>query len=148
MHATAIALLLLVPRALPSPAPDNPFCLLIMDAESLVCTPCLDPLLRLCRALPAFIQEKCVLGILVPGGSAQTSDDSPHIRIIRKKLSGLMQANDLRFPVLVDSSRVFGDLTARGPAAVLFDRDRRFIKRYALPLSSRQEEELLGFLLK
>jgi len=148
MRAAGIAAFLFFLGARPSAALGDAFCLLVMDAESLVCTPCLDPLVRLCRGLPAFIQEERVLGILVPGGSAQSSDDSPHIRIIQKKLSGLMQANDLRFPVLVDRSRVFAELAAGSAAVVLFDRNRRLIKRYSLPLSSRQQEELIDFLLR
>ena len=148
MCVAAFSLLLLILGVLPSAAFGDTFCLLVMDSESLVCSPCLDPLLRLCRALPVLVQEERVLGVLVPRGPAQGSEDSPHIRIIEKKLSGLMQANDLRFPVLVDRFRVFGDLTGRGSAAVLFDRDRRLMKKYILPLSSRQLEELLDALLQ
>jgi hypothetical protein len=146
MKSAGLALFFLL-SVLPTASLDGKFCLLMMDAESLLCTPCLEPLLRFCRALPDVVQEERVQGIVVFGGSRRDSGDNIHVRILKKKMAGFIQANSLKFSVYFDEYQVFKGLAPKGISAILFNQDRLSIKKYIFPLDPGQLDELLSLLL-
>lgn len=121
-------------------------CWILMDMTSFQCAACLEPLLALCRALPARIQEEKVLGILVDeeaGGAAGPESRPP---ILLKKWRGLCKAHDIRFPAVVDEDSIFRDCLNGAILVLLVHEARSVLAAFPLPLKAGQMEEIIGIL--
>ncbi len=124
------------------------FCWVIMDIESFFCSPCLQPLLDFCRALPAVVQEERVRGILVSHAPGAGDRDGRRRLIVQKKWLGFRLANDIRFSAVMDDSRFFSGFSKAGFLILLFDEDAQSLKCYPLPIGPAQIGEIISHLLK
>lgn len=66
------------------------------------------------------------------------------MKIIEKKLRGFIQANEIKFPVLIDRFKIFKDLGEEGTAVIIFDGERKTIKKYVFPLRHGQKQEIMN----
>ena len=124
---------------------DRSCCWVIMDIESFYCAPCLEPLLDLCRALPARVQEERVRGILVYGSSGGERSEL-RSRIVLKKWQGFRKAHDIRFSAVADAESFFRGFLKDGIVILLFQEERSVLAFYMLPLKSGQLEEIVEIL--
>ncbi|GAG37071.1 unnamed protein product, partial [marine sediment metagenome] len=67
-------------------------------------------------------------------------------RIAEKKLRGFVAANNIKFPILIDKFHVFNGLAEEGTVVMVFDWNRKMVKRYVFPLNKGQIEEIFKFL--
>ena len=120
----------------------------IMDFSILMCPPCLDSFLNFYHELAGWTEEGIIGGILVLD---KLEKDTPEkdllFRVAEKKVRGFAIANNIRCPILIDSSAVFGDFTDGRTALILFDRIRNRVRKYNLPLKSSQKREILEALI-
>ncbi|MGB8952509.1 MAG: hypothetical protein WCC06_07570 [Candidatus Aminicenantales bacterium] len=131
-----------------SPAVEKKFCFILIDYDSLFCSPCLDLFLRFCNAIPVSVQESAVRGVVVYSDQSQQENSDIRERIMSKKIEGFIRANHIKFPVVVDHSHVFSPLKGGGTTAFLFDLERKVVNKYGFPLKPKELEEILSRLLK
>lgn len=119
--------------------------MVIVDSESFMCTPCLEPILDLNQCFPLKCQGKRVLGIIVLRERGKEADRDEQRRILEKKLRGFIKANQIKFPILVDHMCIFREMVSSGPCVVLLDPMSRSLSMYMFPLNSRDKEKIVKF---
>jgi hypothetical protein len=117
-----------------------------MDIEAFYCGPCLEPLLALCRALPARVQEERVRGILVYGAAGREHSELRSL-IVLKKWQGFRKAHDIRFSAVADTGPFFRGFLRDGIVILVVHEARSVLASYALPLKPGQLEEIVEALL-
>jgi len=122
-------------------------CWVLMDIESFYCAPCLEPLLALCRALPARVQEDRILGVLVYEAAGGSERSELRSRIVLKKWQGFRKTHDIRFPAVVDTGPFFRGFLKDGIVVLLAHEGRNVLLSYSLPLKAGQLEEIVETLL-
>jgi len=125
---------------------DKKLLLFILDFQDFSCFTCLDSFLGLYRILPMRFKTSNAWGILVVKNS-EGKENRP-FRIAEKKLKGFVQANHITFPILVDRSRIFGELAEHGSGVYLFDGTRKTARRYDFPLTGEEFEEIFVNLME
>ncbi len=85
------------------------------------------------------------MGVLVYQVSDDNEDRPGFERVIEGRLRGLIISSNIRFPFLYDKFHVFEGMDLEGATIILFDRSRKLLKKYALPLTREQIEEVLSF---
>jgi hypothetical protein len=120
----------------------------VIDAETFFCSPCLERFLDFCRSLPEDTLRDRVRGVLVFSSEEDQEESEIQSRIIAKKLRGFLRAQGIPFPVILDYSHIFDSLTKDAPCFLLLDAGRLLLKKYLLPLSAGQGEEIREALQK
>ena len=121
------------------------FILLIIDEQSLFCPLCLEIFQNFCDLLHSSGQDAQAMGVLVYQVSDNDEDREGSEKIIEKRLRGLIIGSNIRFPFLYDKFHIFEGLDLEGATVILFDRSRKLLKKYTLPLTHEQKEEVLSF---
>jgi len=121
------------------------FILLIVDDQSLFCPLCLEIFQNFCDLLRSSGLDEQAMGVLVYQVSDNDEDRQRYEKIIEKRLRGLIIGSNIRFPFLYDEFHIFEGMDLEGAAVILFDRSRKLLRKYALPLMPEQKEEVLSF---
>lgn len=122
----------------------------IMDFSILMCPPCLDSFLNFYHELAGWTEEGIVRGILVLDKlelEKDTLEKELLFKVAEKKVRGFAIANNIRCPILIDSSALFRDFANGRTALILFDRIRNRVRKYNLPLRPGQKREILEALI-
>lgn len=120
-------------------------CWVLIDFDSMFCSPCLAPLLEFCRSLPRPIREESVRGILIYGRRTPEGASGAYDRVVRKKMQGFVKANDLGFKVFLDERHLFNGLVGSNAEVLVFDDKQQIVHKYVLPLRPQERNELLEF---
>ena len=118
--------------------------LFVFDFESLSCPFCLDSFKSFFEALQSNGMQNSAVGVLSfrdPGG-AET--DERYTRIVEKKLRGFILGNAIEFPILLDKFHIFDGMNLKEPAIFLFDISKDVLKKYSLPKTKKQLEEIFN----
>lgn len=118
------------------------FFLVVFDFESFSCPLCLDSFKNFCEALQSKGQEDSAVGILTyrnPEGEKAVDD---YTKIIEKKLRGFTIGNNIEFPILLDKFHIFNGTSLKGTGVILIDASKGILKRYTLPLTKKQLDEI------
>jgi hypothetical protein len=121
------------------------FILLIIDDQSLFCPLCLENFQNFCDLLRSSGLDEQAMGVLVYQVSDNDEDRQGFEKIIEKRLRGLIIHSNIRFPFLYDEFHIFEGMELEGAAVILFDLSRKLLKKYSLPLTHEQKEEVLSF---
>ena len=116
--------------------------LLIIDFGDFMCFSCLESFLQFCYSLPHQFQDQYVWGVVIFEGNIGSESEDIAIKIVEKKIRGFRMANRVRFPILVDSSRIFSSLVGKGTTVVILKGEAQEVKRYIFPLSREQIAEI------
>ena len=116
--------------------------LLIIDFGDFMCFSCLESFLQFCYSLPHQFQDQYVCGVVIFEGNIGSESEDIAIKIVEKKIRGFRKANRVRFPILVDRSRIFSSLAGKGTTVVILKGEDQEIKRYIFPLSREQIAEI------
>jgi hypothetical protein len=130
-----------------APGMDRCRCWILLDIESFYCAPCLEPLLDLCRALPARVQEDRVLGVLVYEAAGGSERSELRSRIVLKKWQGFRKTHDIRFPAVADTGPFFRGFLKDAIVVLLAHEGRNVLLSYSLPLQAGQLDEIVEILL-
>ena len=125
---------------------DKKLLLFILDFQDFSCMTCLDSFLELYRRLPMRFRTSNAWGILIVKNSE--GQENRIFGIAEKKLKGFVQANHILFPIVVDRSRIFGELEEQGSGVFLLDGMGKNARRYNFPLSGEEFEEILVSLME
>jgi len=120
--------------------------LMIIDFESFFCLPCTETFLDFCQSLPPFVQEENLWGVLIYKGQKKSEDNKTQIRVIEKKLRGFIQANSIRFPIILDNFHIFSEVTKGKTAVILFDQEAKILRKFSFPLKGKQRDEIINLL--
>ena len=116
----------------------------VIDFSMLMCSPCLESFLNFYHELSGWTKEGIIEGILVLDKlETDTAEKGLLFRIAEKKVRGFAIANNIRCPILIDSSAVFRDFADGRTALILFDRIQNHVRKYNLPLEPGQKKEIL-----
>ena len=121
------------------------FILLIVDYQSLFCPLCLEIFQDFCDLLHSSGQEAYASGVLVYKDTDNDGDNERIEKIIEKQLKGLIIGSNIRFPFLYDKFHILERLDVERATIILFDRSRKLLKKYTLPLTLQQKEEVFSF---
>ena len=123
--------------------PDKKF-LLIIDMGFINCSLCLQSFTKFIETINANGLEKSVLGILVFYKEEDELISEKNIQIIEKQLRGFISGNNIKFPIVLDRNGVFSDLNldSSDTALILFDIQKKVIKKYKFPLTKEQLNEI------
>ncbi len=118
--------------------------LLIIDMGFINCSLCLQSFTKFIETINANEIEKSVLGILIFHKDEDELSSEIDIQIIEKQLRGFISGNNIKFPIILDKNGVFSDLNLdlSDTALILFDIQKRVIKKYKFPLSNEQLNEI------
>jgi len=83
-----------------------------------------------------------VWGVVVFEGNIGSESEDIAVNIVEKKIRGFRMANRVRFPILVDRSRIFSSLAGKGTTVVILKGEAQEVKRYIFPLSPEQMAEI------
>ncbi len=120
------------------------FAIVLIDADSLACSPCGAALMEFCRAVPPDVQEDRVVGVLTFREGVEP--DLRRARIARTRWNGYSRANDIRFPVTVDETHALDRLSEEGTTVLLFDISTGNLKRWTAPFSPGALQEMTRYL--
>lgn len=114
--------------------------LLIIDSGFLNCSLCLQSFTKFIEAINANGLEKSVLGVLIFDSEENKLSSERDIQIIEKQLRGFISGNSIRFPIILDRNGVLSNLNldSSDTALVLFDIQKKTIKKYKFPLTKEQ----------
>jgi hypothetical protein len=118
--------------------------LVIFDFESLSCPLCLDSFKNFCEALQSKGQENSAVGILTYKNPEDEKAHDNYTKIIEKKLRGFIIGNNIEFPILLDKFHIFEGMNLKEAAIFLFDFSKGMLKKYTLPLTKKQLEEIFS----
>jgi hypothetical protein len=123
--------------------PDKEF-LLIIDMGFINCSLCLQSFTKFIETINANELEKSVLGILIYYKEENELNAEKNIKIIEKQLRGFISGNNIKFPIILDRNGVFSDLNLdlSDTALILFDIQKKVIKKYKFPLTKEQLNEI------
>ncbi len=118
--------------------------LLIIDMGFINCSLCLQSFTKFIETINANGLEKSVLGILIFYKEENELISEKNIQIIEKQLRGFISGNDIKFPIVLDRNGVFNDLNldSSDTALILFDIQKKVIKKYIFPLTKEQLNEI------
>jgi hypothetical protein len=122
------------------------FLIYIIDFNDFMCMSCLNSFLEFYHILPPPFQNERSLGILVDDHQNQQKNRSKSQKIIKKKLTGFIKANQIGFPIFIDSSGIFKYLSDNGTAVIIFSEALEMSRTYTFPLSFREKEEIFNTL--
>ncbi len=119
--------------------PDKKF-LLIIDMGFINCSLCLQSFTDFIEIINANELEKSVIGVLIFEREENELNAEKNIQIIKKQLRGFISGNNIKFPIILDKNGVFSDLNldSSDTALILFDIQKKVIKRYEFPLTKGQ----------
>ena len=120
--------------------------LMIIDFQSFFCLPCTETFLDFCQSLPPIIQEEALWGVIIYKGQKKIEDNKTQTRVVEKKLRGFIQANDIRFPLILDSFHIFHEISEGKTAIILFDQKAKIVRKILFPLNEKQRDEIINFL--
>jgi hypothetical protein len=123
-------------------------CWIVLDLDSLSCSPCLEPLLDFRRVLPERVQEERIMAVLVTGRSSGDETGRRRATIARKKWQGYSKANGIRFAGVVDEAGFFRAPLQAAAVLLLFDRENGRLKAYPFPLRPGQIDEIMAVLIR
>jgi len=123
--------------------PDKEF-LLIIDMGFINCSLCLQSFTKFIETINSSGLEKSVLGILIYYKEENELNAEKNIKIIEKQLRGFISGNNIKFPIILDKNGVFSDLNLdlSDTALILFDIQKKVIKKYKFPLTKEQLNEI------
>ncbi len=123
--------------------PDKKY-LLIIDMGFINCSLCLQSFTKFIETINANELEKSVLGILIFDKEEDELSSEIDIQIIEKQLRGFISGNNIKFPIVLDRNGVFNDLNldSSDTALILFDIQKKIIKKYKFPLTKEQLSEI------
>ena len=126
-----------------NPIPDKKF-LLIIDMGFINCSLCLQSFTKFIETINSSGLEKSVLGILIFYKEEDELSSEIDIQIIEKQLRGFISGNNIKFPIILDKNGVFSDLNLdlSDTALILFDIQKKVIKKYKFPLTKEQLNEI------
>jgi len=118
--------------------------LLIIDSGFLNCSLCLLPFTKFIETINANGLEKSVLGVLILDKEEDELSSERDIQIIEKQLRGFISGNNIKFPIILDRNGVFSDmfLDSGDTALILFDIQKKIVKKYKFPLTKEQLNEI------
>jgi len=134
-----------LPAAAGESFPGGRFALVLIDVDSLSCSPCSAPLETLCRAVPPSVQEERIIGILTYQDGR--TPDPKRAGIVRTKWTGYSRAGGIRIRASVDEAHVFNRMNGEGITVLLLDPSAGIIKRWAPPFPPGAVEAIVRFLL-
>ena len=117
---------------------------LIIDMDFINCSLCLQSFTKFIETINANELEKSVLGILIFHEDEDELSSEIDIQIIEKQLRGFISGNNIKFPIILDRNGVFSDLNLdlSETALILFDVQKKVIKKYKFPLTKEQLNEI------
>ena len=117
---------------------------LIIDMDFINCSLCLQSFTKFIETINANELEKSVLGILIYYKEENELNAEKNIKIIEKQLRGFISGNNIKFPIILDRNGVFSDLNLdlSDTALILFDIQKKVIKKYKFPLTKEQLNEI------
>jgi hypothetical protein len=117
---------------------------LIIDMDFINCSLCLQSFTKFIETINANELEKSVLGILILEREENELNSKKNIQIIEKQLRGFISGNNIKFPIILDKNGVFSDLNLDlgDTALILFDIQKKVIKKYKFPLTKEQLNEI------
>ena len=117
---------------------------LIIDMDFINCSLCLQSFTKFIETINANELEKSVLGILIFHEDEDELSSEIDIQIIEKQLRGFILGNKIKFPIILDKNGVFSDLNLdlSETALILFDVQKKVIKKYKFPLTKEQLNEI------
>jgi hypothetical protein len=91
-------------------------------------------------------KEESVLGLLISDEEENELSSERDMQIIEKQLRAFISGNNIKFPIIVDRDGVFNDLNSdsSGTALILFDIQKKTVKKYKFPLTEEQLNEISG----
>jgi len=116
--------------------------LVVFEFESLSCPLCLDSFKNFCEALQSKGQENSALGVLTYRIQESEKAIDVYTKIIEKKLRGFIIGNNIEFPIILDKFHIFNGTNLKGTGVILIDASKGILKRYALPLTKKQLDEI------
>jgi hypothetical protein len=119
---------------------------LLIGDESFLCPSCLNHFLKFCEELKLYCQydpSLCVFGV-VDLNSANEERNDP--KILMKQLKGFIKANDITFPVMIDSLNVFYQLKKKNFHLLFLDFSKNIEKMWPFPKSSTEQQEIFRYL--
>jgi len=126
-----------------NPIPDKKF-FLIIDMDFINCSLCLQSFTKFIETINANELEKSVLGILIFHEDEDGLSSEIDIQIIEKQLRGFIFGNNIKFPIILDRTGVFSDLNLdlSETVLILFDIQKKILKKYKFPLTKEQLNEI------
>lgn len=117
--------------------------LFIIDFKSFMCPSCLDSFLEFYHTLGCSFEEGMIWGILVFDKPSKMQEEDLSTKIIEKKLRGFIKANNIKFPIIIDRFHIFKGLSQERTAVIVFDRQKKAVKKYVFPLKPMQIKEII-----
>lgn len=139
----AIALLAFLLPLLPQSNPDRlPLLLLIIDFNDFMCPSCIDSILEFCHSLPPPIRAKHLWGIVVFNQICEKTNPLSKL-IMKKKLQGFIQANQLNFPILPDFSQYFISFISDGSCLLVLRKDEPALLIFSFPITQSEKVNII-----
>ena len=117
--------------------------LFIIDFKSFMCLSCLDSFLEFYHTLGCSFEKGMIWGIFVFDKPVKMEEEDLSIKIIEKKLRGFIRANNIKFPIIIDRFHIFEGLAQEGTAVILFDHQKKAVRKYVFPLRPMQIREII-----
>lgn len=115
---------------------------LIIDLAFFNCSLCIQSLTDFNNIINAFMLEDSLIGVMVYREKNNEVDAERRIKIAEQQLRGFIKGNDIRYPIILDKKGIFKSLSQDEASLILFDIQRKAVKKYTFPLKRGQIDEI------
>ena len=127
----------------PGAARSEVFLLLLLEADTFLCSPCLDRILSFCRTLPAENGGVHLGAIILCRKPKKDWDEAEYRRMIGRRARSVFQANRLTCPLVIDEAQNWSAFTDKGAGLVVIDGRNQSVQCFPLPLEHRVLQTIL-----
>ena len=118
----------------PGAARSEVFLLLLLEADTFLCSPCLDRILSSCRTIPAESGEVHLGAIILCRKPKKDWDEAEYRRMIGRRARSVFQANRLTCTLVIDEAQNWSAFTDKGAGLIVIDGRTQSIQSFPLPL--------------
>ena len=116
------------------------------DYEAIICPSCLDIFLEFCEELKMYNEFYKSLHIFGVVGYREIFNEKYNVRILKKQLKGFVKANNICFPIIIDSLNIFNNPKKRNYSILYLDYSRNLEKTWKIPKSSDETQIIFYYL--
>lgn len=117
--------------------------LLLLDYSDFSCQFCSNSFLELC----AILQKNYDLHTSMYGILCVDDKNKIDQHIIQKQLKGFKNANNLKFPFILDNLLIFNEVTKKGSVVIILKKSVGVIKKWQFPLNHEAIVKVISFII-
>lgn len=108
---------------------------LLVEAESFLCTPCLDRVLSGVRDIARLAGGATLWSVVLYSAPTAGQDEESYQSIVARRAESVLRANGFDGPLIIDRASRWNGTSLEGTGLLVLDSRTRSARRFSLPLA-------------